>query len=265
MDYRKFVQQLPDLYDQWGSDSVRPKADQFQSVLQQVEGMTTPSVTQLLNFAVQCMEPDEVYCEVGCFQGSTLIGALLNQPHRLAYAVDNFSEFDPDGEGLDRLMQNLARFGLTEQVYFCNQDFEEFFYSLGELETEDRIGVYLYDGAHDYRSQIMGLLLARPFLADRALIIVDDSNWSAVQQADWDFIAAFPECQLEFDLPTPGNGHATFWNGLHILSWDSARTSNARSADWSTIAAKHDRALLQEIYNLGFEFEQRKLKAASDA
>jgi protein O-GlcNAc transferase len=90
--------------------------------------MTTANVMQLLNFAVRCMEPEEVYCKVGCFQGATLIGAMLEQPGRLAYAVDNFS-FDADGTGIDRLIANLSAFDLTEQVFFSGLNFEEFFFN----------------------------------------------------------------------------------------------------------------------------------------
>ncbi|MGA7938156.1 MAG: tetratricopeptide repeat protein, partial [Kovacikia sp.] len=164
-----------------------------------------------------------------------------------AYAVDNFSEFDPAGRNLEKLLQNLEAFHLEEQVLFCNQDFEAFFADLRQLQTVDRIGVYLYDGAHDYRSQLMGLLLAKPFLADRALIIVDDSNWDGVQQANWDFIAAHPQCDLLLDLPTPQNGHPTFWNGLQILSWDRQASHNH---DWVSLRQKRKTGLIQAIYNL---------------
>jgi hypothetical protein len=44
-------------------------------------------------------------------------------------------------------------------------------------------GVYFYDGSHDYRSQLLGLLLAVPLLARRALLVLDDGNWPAVRQA----------------------------------------------------------------------------------
>ncbi|WP_421659442.1 tetratricopeptide repeat protein [Leptothermofonsia sp. ETS-13] len=247
MDYKRFITELPSLYHNWGSELVSPKSEQFQAALSQVEGMTTPNVTQLLNFAVACLEPGEVYCEVGCFRGATLIGALLNHPDCMAYAVDNFSEFDPLGENQEKLMQNLANFNLEEQVFFCNQDFEAFFADLRELQSCDRIGVYLYDGAHDYRSQLMGLLLVRPFLADRALIIVDDSNWDGVQQANWDFIATHPQCDLLLDLPTPGNGHPSFWNGLQVLSWDTQITHHY---DWSTLVQKRKIRLMQAIYDI---------------
>lgn len=254
MDYQRFITELPQLYDNWGQDSIHPKSQQFQTALDKIEGMTTANVTQLLNFAVECLEPGEVYCEVGCFRGATLVGALLNHPTCMAYAVDNFSEFDPTGENQQKLMQNLADFNLEEQVFFCNQDFEAFFADLRELQSSDRIGVYLYDGAHDYRSQLMGLLLAKPFLAERALIVVDDSNWDGVQQANWDFIAAHPQCDLLLDLPTPTNGHPSFWNGIQVLSWD---TQSNHHYDWSTLVRKRKIRLMQAIYDIPpSDFEQ---------
>jgi predicted O-linked N-acetylglucosamine transferase (SPINDLY family) len=255
MDYQRFIETLPDLYYDWNQESVRPKSNQFQQVLEQVKGTTTANIMQLLNFAVECMEPNEIYCEVGCFQGSTLIGSLLKHQDTMAYAVDNFSEFDPSGENIEKLAENLAKFGLDEQVSFCDQDFEEFFFSLRDFDTEDKIGVYLYDGAHDYRSQLLGLLLVKPFLAEQALIIVDDSNWSAVQQANWDFIAAHPQCQMLLDLPTPKDAHSTFSNGIQVLSWDTKRNYNY---DFVEINKQRDKTFIKAIYNLQFEFEDRK-------
>jgi len=257
MDFQKFINQLPGLYENWGQNSVTPKSTQFQHVLEQVQGMTTANVMQLLNFAVECMEPGEVYCEVGCFRGATLIGALLTHPERTAYAVDNFSEFDTSGENLNKLTENLAKFDIQDQVIFCNQDFEEFFLELKEIitEDEDKISVYLYDGAHDYRSQLLGLLLVRPFLAEQALIIVDDSNWSAVQQANWDFIAAHPQCQMLLDLPTPKDKYFTFWNGVQVLSWDNKRNYNY---DYSKITNQRNKTFIKAIYNWQFDFENKK-------
>ncbi len=249
MDYQRFIEHLPNLYENWGQDSVRPKSERFGQVLNQVPGMTTTNVMQLLNFAVECMEPDEVYCEIGCYQGSTLIGALLDHPERMAYAIDNFSEFDPVGQNLEKLIDHLSKFGLQDQIYFCNQDFEEFFLELREINPEDKIGVYLYDGAHDYRSQLIGLLLVKPFLAEKALIIVDDSNMGTVQQANWDFVAANPECNVLLELPTPRNAYPTFWNGIQILSWDRNRHSNYSP---STFRQVRKSRVVQAIYQLHF-------------
>jgi predicted O-methyltransferase YrrM len=221
MDYHQFLEQLPSLYENWGTDYIHPKSNRFYEAGKYLSGMTTTNVMQLLNFAVKCMEPDEIYCEIGSYQGATLIGALLDAPEQMAYAVDNFSQFDPDGKNQKALEENLEKFGLESQVCFCCQDFEQFFVDLKEVETENKIGVYLYDGAHDYRSQLMGLFLVRPFLASQAILIVDDANEKEVQQANLDFITLNPECKLLLEFLTPGNGYPTFWNGIQVLSWDS--------------------------------------------
>jgi len=246
MDYQKFIHQLPNLYENWGQESIHPKSNQFQQVLEQVSGWTTPNVLQLLNFAVECMEADEIYCEVGCFHGSTLIGALLGHPDCKAYAVDNFSEEFNSGSDLDILLENLSKFNLEDQVCFCNQDVEEFFADLRKIAIGDKIGVYFYDGSHDYRSQLLGLLLVKPFLADRALIVIDDSNWSEVKQADWDFIATNPKCKFLLELSTPQNGYGSFWNGLQILSWDASSKYNY---EWSVFEQAREEAIIKAIYN----------------
>lgn len=247
MDYQAFFDQLPTHYDRWGEETVQPKVPQFQQVLEQVYGLTTPNVLQLLNLAVGFLEPGELYCEIGCFQGATLIGALLGQGQAMACAVDNFSDFDePDGH-LNQLMANLAQSGLTDQVWFCHQDFEEFFAELRHLGTTDRIGVYFYGGAPDYRSQLMGLLLVQPFLADRALIVVDNSNWDTVQQACWDFIATYPQCRRLLHLPTSTNRHPSFWNGIQILSWDRHQT---QAYDWQILQEYRNPPFIQSLSDL---------------
>ena len=258
MDYQKFIEQLPELYENWGQDSVHPKSNQFYQVLEKVQGMTTANVMQLLNFAVECMDPGEVYCEVGCFQGATLIGALLNHSERMAYAVDNFSEFDKFGENLDNLRDNLAKFGIEEQIFFCNQDFEEFLLNLRDFSIDDKIGVYLYDGGHDYRSQLLGLLLVKPFLAEQALIIIDDSNWSVVQQANWDFIATHPQCQLLLDLPTFKDGDSTFWNGIQVLSWDTRRDYNYDGSTFKRVRHESVIQAIRHIHDLDLQLHKNR-------
>jgi protein O-GlcNAc transferase len=245
VDPQRFAQDLPSHYADWGLHSVRPRSDRSKEVIGRVRGMTSPNVLQLLNAAVACLAPGEVYCEVGCFQGATLIGALLDQPGRVALAADNFSEFDPGGANHAALTANLAAFGVSKQVQFHNQDAEDF---LAGMRTAGvNVGVYFYDGAHDYRSQLMGLLLAAPLLADRAMLVVDDANWPAPRQATWDFLAARPEARLLFDLPTPGNCHPTFWNGLMVLGWDAhGRASYDRAAQ----RGARQRALVESLYAL---------------
>jgi len=254
MDYQRFIKQLPDLYENWGQESVHPKSNQLQQVLEQVRGMTTTSIMQLLNFAVDCMEPNEIYCEVGCCEGANLIAALFNHPSQMAYVVDKFYEFDPDGEKFEQLTEHLSAFRLESQVFICNQDIEEFLFELREIETKDKIGVYFYNGASDYRTQILGLLLVRHFLADKALIIIGNSNGSILKQANWDFITAHPQCQMLLNLPTPEKEHQAFWNGMQVLSWDIEREYNY---DFTIIKKQRNEPLLKAISTWQVEYDNQ--------
>ncbi len=252
MDYQSFAEQLPYLFENWGQESVHPKSNLFQQVLEQVGGETTANVLQLINLAVKCLEQDELYCEVGCLTGATLIGALLNNSERMAYAAINLSK--SEGEFFEKFGERLSAFGLEEQVVICDQNFDEFLFEIREIGS-DKIGVYFYKGAKDYRAQLLGLLLVRPLLADKALIIVDNSNDSAVKQATWDFIAAQPQGKMLLDLSTLGENCCTFYNGIQVLSWDSKREHNYNLLE---LKQQHDDTFIQAIYNWQVEFENQK-------
>jgi hypothetical protein len=74
MEYVKFLRELPSFYEDWAQETVRPRSPRYEQVLQQVRGMTSANVLQLLNLAVAYLEESEVYCEIGSYQGATLIG-----------------------------------------------------------------------------------------------------------------------------------------------------------------------------------------------
>ncbi len=221
--------------------------------------MTAPNIMQLLNFAVDCMEPGEVYCEIGCFRGASLIGALLDHTEGMACAVDDFSEFDDSGENLQKLTENLAEFNLEERVFFCQQNFEDFFSDLRELGSEEKIGVYYYDGRHDYRSQLLSLLLVRPFLADRALIILSEANSESVQQATRDFLAASEQSSLLFHWNSDRHFSETFWNGIIVLAWEADRITEGEEINADSQLARQQ-SVIEAISNLQTERKREELK-----
>ncbi|MDY6940330.1 MAG: tetratricopeptide repeat protein [Cyanobacteriota bacterium] len=248
MDYSSFHVQLPHLYKHWQEESVQPQSDRFQGILEQVEGMTTANIMQLLNFAAASLKLGEVYCEVGCFQGATLIGTLLERPHVMAYGVDNFCEADPFGENLDKLTENLINFGIDEQVCFCQQSFEEFFQDLTNFESEDKIGVYFYDGAQDYRSILMSLLLVKPFLARQALLIVISRNQNEAAQGIADFLATTPECRLRLSLPEFSREDTiNSIDGVYVMMWDAI---HHHQPDWDNIESLNNPDFLNCLYAL---------------
>lgn len=262
MDYQKFIKELPDFYHAWGEDTIEPKSTHFTEVLTTICRVTTANIMQLLNFAVSCLEPSEIYCEIGTNQGATLIGALLNNPDKFAYAIDDFVSYDAPEENLSKLTDNLEKFQLSDQVYFYAQDCESFFLELRVAGTEDCIGVYFYDGSHDYRSQLMGLMLAREFLAEQALVIINNANWKTTKQGIWDFLAIAPEANLLLDLSTSIDDHPSFGNGLIILGWDQQNKSFSVDFDLPQHQAKQEKSVITAITNLqNLERQQSEGKA----
>jgi predicted O-linked N-acetylglucosamine transferase (SPINDLY family) len=254
MNYQHFLEQIPTFYENWEQRGCRPKSNRFQKIIDQVQSMTTANIMQLLNFAVRCMEPEEIYCEIGCFQGGSLIGALLDHYDKFAFAVDNFSEFNPWGNNDEILLQNLANFELNEQVCFCSQDFEEFFLNLREIEVNHKIGVYFYDGSHDYRSHLMGLLCVRPFLAQKSLIVTVNSNWQAIQQANRDFLALNPSAKSYKYFFQPQSTQEQLCLELQIIVWHQDNGSIQPSKNYSI--NQQNITFIKSIYNLQTELKQ---------
>ena len=250
MNYQKFIKELPDFYHAWGEDTIEPKSAQFAEILTTIGRITTANIMQLLNFAVSCLDTTEIYCEIGINQGATLIGALLNNPDKFAYAIDDFANHDAPEESLLKLTDNLEQFQLSDQVYFYAQDCESFFFDLRAAETDDRIGVYFYDGSHDYRSQLMGLMLVRGFLAEQALVIINNTNWGTTKQGIWDFLAINSEANLLLDLSTSIDHHPSFGNGLIILGWDCQNKSFPVDFDWQQYQTKQEKSVITAITNL---------------
>ena len=232
MDYQKFQQQLPELFNNWGEASCHPKADIFRTISTTVNCMISPNIMQLLNFAVFCLDENEIYCEVGTFQGASLISALINNSDKIAYAVDNYSELDPKGENFDKLSGNLERFNLADQVFFCSQDAEEFLMEFKNQELTEKIGVYFFDGSEDYRSYLLGLLALKPIISNQALIIITNCQWQSCQQAVRDFLATNFEARLIRDF---SQTDYLLWNGIQIISWDIYRESDNNSPDTITV------------------------------
>lgn len=255
MDYLKFIEELPNLYENWGQKLVTPKSNRFERVLEQARGTTQANVLQLLNFAVDCMEPNEIYCEVGCFQGATLIGALLDRPERMAYAINSFPYLDTTGLKFDKLTEILSNFNLTNQVCLCDENLEEFFLNLRQMEPTEKIGLYFYDGVRDYRSHLIGMLLVRPFLARQALIISTNSNVDIVHQANWDFVEANPECELLLNLAALKDEYYIKWNGLQVFGWDADKKNNYNWLDFQEVRRPE---VIQSIYTLKTD-EQKKV------
>ncbi|XGV96994.1 MAG: tetratricopeptide repeat protein [Leptolyngbya sp. BL-A-14] len=256
MDIQRFVAHLtsldkatpPNHKERSTPDSLSmPSASpQVKTMLKPSHGMTTAPVAQLLSTAIGFMAPGEVYCEVGCLPGENLLTVLRDHPDCMAYAVEE-DQFGSKHEAIAQLTEQLVSAGMDGQVFLCNQSFEAFFHDLRELETEDRIGVYFYNGKQDYRSVILGLMLAAPFLAEQAVIVINQRHLRTVRQAAWDFLASYPQATLQLDGVAQAADLAEGTHAFLVLSWEAGKQADAASGDWHT---QRDRAVMDAIYRL---------------
>lgn len=194
--------------------SRHPSDRSLSSILTEIPGMATENKLKLLNCAVASIAEDEVYVEVGCFKGATLVGAAAGNPEARIFACDNFSQFDGAAEALRRTLDAHTGPG---QVSFHDLDFREFMRTAPWRPA--RIGAYFYDGGHSFRDQYDGVALATAHLADDAVIIVDDTNKRAARSANRLVMRALPGLELVLDIRTPGNHSPTWWNGVQIFRY----------------------------------------------
>ena len=60
------------------------------------------------------------------------------------------------------------------------------------------------------------------------LVLVDDTNWPQVREANLDFIKHSPfEYRMLLDVQTPRTGHPTFWNGVMLFERGKRKTATA--------------------------------------
>ena len=212
MDIDRFARDLPGLFEEFPASS-RPRDPRFAEVVEAVPGLARENNLALLNLAAGCLEPGETYVEVGTFRGTSLIGAALGREADIV-AIDDFSKASADPA---ELRANLVRFGV-EGVTLLEGDVFELLRE-GAL-SERRVGVYYYDADHSYEAQLEGLRLIEPYLAERALLVVDDSDWENVAAATRDYLAVQPKARMFFDIPGSGKGFPWWWEGMHVLVWE---------------------------------------------
>lgn len=176
---------------------------------------------------------DSCYLEVGVFQGLTLLATATANRSISCYGIDNFSLFDKRGENLGIIQARTAALEL-DNTQIINTDFEEALIDLFRWTHGRKVGVYFIDGPHDYRSQLLCLEFALPYLAPNAVIIIDDCNYTHVRQANKDFLLMHPDFALAFEAYTrchpqnmPHEEHELarrgWWDGVNIVVHDPSR------------------------------------------
>jgi predicted O-methyltransferase YrrM len=221
MDVERFVTELPAHFDDFPR-SPHPKGRRFDDVIAGVPNLAEENVLALLNLAASLLGPGESYVEVGTYYGASLIAAMRGNTGDFV-AIDHFS-FGPmevSGRKLpaasrEGLEANVRRFGAEGATILEGDAFEVL---EGGALGDRRVGVYYFDGPHDYDSQVRGLRSVEPWLAEEALLVVDDHDWDEVTRATADYLAAEPRARLLIEIPGADNGHPQWWAGVAALGW----------------------------------------------
>ncbi len=180
------------------------------SLCKQIPHMSTLAIAGIVQQAAAQMPQNTVYLNIGLWKGFTLMAGLINNPNTQAIGVDNFHFW---GASKADVEENLNLFKLKKAT-IVSADFREYL----THQHQESIGLYFYDGPHDYQSQLDALELAEPFFVDGTVIIVDDINLSGPAQSVTDFLASHPgEYSTLFKSHTRENRHPTFWNGIQVL------------------------------------------------
>jgi hypothetical protein len=176
----------------------------------QMPKMSSYAIGAIINRVVSQLPPGQSFVNVGVWNGFSFLSGLLNNSGKTCIGVDNFSQFGgPRAQFMYRYNQHK---GPAHQFY--DMDYREYFAHI----HKSPIGLYFFDGPHDYANQLQGLQVAAPFFADQCIILVDDTNWPEPRQATLDFMAAHPgEYRMLLDVTTASNGHPTYWNGLMVM------------------------------------------------
>jgi protein O-GlcNAc transferase len=213
VDIERFERGLHEIFADFPS-SEEPRGRRFTRIIDEVPGLARENNLALLNLAASGLEPGESYVEVGVMNGTSLIGAMVGNEGDFV-AVDDFSFRDVS---IVQVEANLERFGVEGATILEGDAFA--LIPTGAL-GDRKVAVYYYDADHSYDRQLEALRMIEPFLAERALLIVDDTDWEQVARATHDYLASQPKARMLVWIPGKEKGFPAWWEGVQVLAWEA--------------------------------------------
>jgi predicted O-methyltransferase YrrM len=222
MDASRFAAELPGLFEDYPR-SGRPRGRRFDDLVDGIPNLATENTLALINLAASLLASGESYVEAGTYMGASLIAASRGNEDVDLVAIDNF-RFGPmtvagrelPAASRSALETNLQRYDVGATV--LEGDALEVLQS-GALAGR-RVGVFYYDACHDYEPQLEALRLVEPFLAQEALLIVDDSDWTDVHRAIDDYLGGQPRAELLVEIAGAAGDQDWWWDGMAALRFE---------------------------------------------
>lgn len=194
----------------------QPRDPRFEAMVEAVAGFSPAAELAVLNVAARTLPENEIYLEVGVFKGRSLCGALVDAPDRTFVAIENFMEFGMVGEqAREELYANLSMHAGGHDVRLLEGDCFDLLAQEGSLPGP--VGVYFYDGVHTGLAHHLALAVIEPWLADEALVLVDDASWPMVRKATLRYLGDHPEWDVLTDFRAATDDDPVWANGLMVL------------------------------------------------
>jgi hypothetical protein len=189
-----------------------PRDPLFERILAEVGGLAKPNNLALIAAATSVLPNGESYVEAGSLKGASLIAASYGKDGDFV-GIDDFSMAEGNRK---RLAANLEAFGCAHATVLEGDVFDVL--RSGAL-GDRRVGIYYYDAGHSFEEQVAGLRLIEPYLADEALLIVDDTDWERVERAVDAYLAAQPDATALLRIDGKDRGAPHWWEGMRVLAW----------------------------------------------
>lgn len=214
------------------------KDNSFESIHKDLSGFSGTKLVSTLQSLTKLASEESsnnIYLEVGVFQGLTLTSVASYNPEVDCFGIDNFSQFDKDGNNQALVKDRFDKF--TEgNANLINMDFEDALLNLKSHIGDRKVAVYFIDGPHDYRSQYLCLDYIKPHLSENAVILIDDSNYAHVRRANHDWLRANQDFTLIFeeytrihpqhmDKKEEAEVRNGWWDGVNIIIKDQSQKS----------------------------------------
>ena len=187
--------------------------ENLKNALLKIDSMSTYAIGHLVNQICKCLSENQIYLNIGCWKGFTLISGMINTSCKVI-GVDNFSQFDgPKNE----FYLNFEKYQNKQKHSFFDEDYKVFFKNFEK--KNQKIGFYYYDGEHSYKNQYENLDIADNFLDKGSIVLIDDINFIDVEKGTKDFLnKTHSEYKVLKEIKTANNHcHPSFWNGIMIL------------------------------------------------
>lgn len=176
-------------------------------------GPITEYVGHLVNLAVRHLQNGEIHLQIGENCRRSLTYALHNNLEKRHVLFANF----PSGER-EEFMNWMQNHEYHKHVQVLQGDPLELLASKPSV-LPAKVGVLYYHGLPNYEAVKLTLRLIEPVLADRAVLIINDTNWGEPNQACQEWVEETANAEVLFHLPTFDNRYPTWWNGLQVLAY----------------------------------------------